>query len=216
MANLTYDGSARDHEVIPQVLKLNRHTKKPIPRKVVKPAKTIFKKVSTYNLHGMLFPAGKKVSVTEKATIRKAFALGCFSIEILEKEPVWYDKKWLAEALQSERVKEIGGKDLKKAAKVPTAKLAGKKKTVDYSDDGYDHMKRIELTRLANARGLSIDASMKPDQIRALLRRGEAEARAEEEAESIELGEQQAGPVDDADEGDEIPDEDIDDFTDAG
>lgn len=180
MALLTYDGTARDHEVIPQVLKMGKN-KKPMHRQVLKPARTVFKTISTFNLRGMHFPAGQKLSVSDKDAVKKAAALGCFDVEIVPGEPVSFDKEWLETALQGERVR-MGKAD----ASAPEPDT-GKKAEPEFSDDGLDAMKRTDLIRLASSRGLSVNLSMTKVQIVEMLRAHAAPALAEAEEEGGDL-----------------------------
>jgi hypothetical protein len=173
MALITYDGSAKDHEVIPQVLKTGSDGK-PMKRKVKEPARTIYKPIGTYNLFGMLFPAGEKQSVIDKAAIKKAVSMGCFDVEIVEGEPISHDKKWLEKALQSDRVRMVG-----KNVEAAPAPAVQQSSHPEYSDDGLDGMKRTDLIRLATTRGLSVNLAMRKDEIVQMLRDHAAPALAE-------------------------------------
>lgn len=79
MATLTYDGSARDHDVTPAVAKIGSDGK-PEKRKYVKPAVYVFKPIDTYDLWGVKFPKGVPVEVGDHELVTKAKALGCFEI----------------------------------------------------------------------------------------------------------------------------------------
>lgn len=174
MALITYDGSAQDHEVIPQVLKTDK-SGKPQKRRVAVAARTIRKPIDEYVLREYRFPKGQPLSVTEKDLVRKAAALGCFKVEIIEGEPATFDKKWLEKAIEEQRV------TLSKAAlQEAPAPAKTEKPAHAIAADAYDKLKRSELMRMASTRGLKIHPGLKKDDLQAMLREQEAAASAED------------------------------------
>lgn len=180
MAILTYDGSAKDHDTIPQVLKKRDRDGK-TPRRqffanvppghkkstVKKAAVTLYKPLATYDLRGWDFPKGKPQETKSKDLIKKAAALGCFKIEISPDEPIAKDKKWLDTALEAEDAKVVMAG---KGAKAPAAKKRDKKKAAEHSDDGLDGLKREELVRMAKAQGVSVHPKMGEKKLREEIR----------------------------------------------
>lgn len=172
MALLTYDGTAKDHEVVPEVLRKGSDGK-PIARTIVRPAVTRFMGLAEFNLRGMIFPAGVALEVADKDTIKKAAALRCFAVEVFEGEPITYDKKWLKVALQGDRV--TLAEERREAPKPETVEKAVPR----YANDNLDEMTRVALVRVAGARGITVHAGQRKADIVAMLREQMAPAVAE-------------------------------------
>lgn len=98
---LTYDGSAKDHRVIPEILSKGKDGK-PMKRKIVKESSLEYFPVEVYKLWGYDFPTGEPVEVSaqdvKRGIVKKAQALKCFSVsdgskhaEAVVPEPVVVD-----------------------------------------------------------------------------------------------------------------------------
>lgn len=89
---LTYDGSAKHHEVTPEVLKIGEDGK-PIKRHIIKPATYTAVPIETYVLWGLRFPTDETMEFSASDSVFgrdrpsmedlavKARNLGCFKVE---------------------------------------------------------------------------------------------------------------------------------------
>jgi hypothetical protein len=186
MAIIMYDGSAKDHEVVVEVLKKGKDGK-PQKRRIVKPSRNIYKEVEVFNLWGQLFPQGEKFCVTDPDVLQKAAGMGCFEVWARESEFSNTKEKVM------KRIKKLGKVHFLKPDEAfpeeagPPA-LAPEKERLVLAEDVYDNLKRQDLMRMASTRGMNVRVSLKKAEIIEMLREDDRKVAKEEAQDFVPPG----------------------------